>query len=102
MSEATPVSPLASASGVKFCGIGVPSGFVPITRYGRISTTPVPSGSLRSSSCSPMSVPGTPWIPYGEPAAASVSGTAPSHSGAPVASRTTRYGAGPKPFWWNV
>ena len=38
-------------------------GFVPTTRYGRMSTTPVPSGSLRSRSCSPRSVPGTPWIP---------------------------------------
>ena len=30
------------------------------------------------------------------------SAPAPSHSGRPAASRTTRCGAGPKPFWWNV
>ena len=49
-----------------------------------------------------MSRPGTGRMPYGEPSAASVSGTAPSHSGFPAASLTMRYGAGPKPFWWNV
>ena len=61
-----------------------------------------PSASRRRSSSRPMSRPGTDIVPYGKPSAASVSGTGPSQSGLPAASRITRSGAGPNPFSWNV
>ena len=41
-------------------------------------------------------------VPYGRPSAASVSGTGRIPQRPAAASRTTRSGAGPNPFWWNV
>ncbi len=81
---------------------GVPSACVPVDRYGRNSTPAVPSWAVVMIISRPTSRPGTLNVPYGWPAAAPVSATAPSHSTRSCPSRMTRSGAGANPFWWNV
>ena len=76
---------------------GVPSSFRPITAYGRTRRLPTPSASWPSSSSRPTSRPGTDIVPYGWPAAVSVSGTAPSHSGLPFAPRDQEVRRRPEP-----
>ena len=103
-SSETRVSPGPGRSASKFSTIGVPSGVLaghPVRQHQHDRRCR--RRRLRSRSCRPMSRPGTGRIPYGEP----VGRVGQRHGAVPQRLArprrwTSRYGAGPNPFWWNV